>query len=288
MTWDFNCRLLSVVVTLCLVMTVSNYNYWLALLIGLGFTHYALSIYYASSKIRELGFSSEFTIPLISLAGLCSLVYFLKFPLEVYFGLHHAFNEAYLKRRGSPNQTAHSELLASRRCLLHLTVYFFILRGDSHLTQIPQWLIWGFVVFAGLAYGLKVRELARDKAAAFLWSDHSIELGLMVVLLLSLFFKITFFQIVFYHFVLWMLLPLPMMKQKGRASLEQYLLLTAAGLLLYYGGLIVFAPTQFSVALAFVLSQFYLWSYIHITTSFALSSSHPLWIVRLFAPAANS
>ncbi|MGH7885697.1 MAG: hypothetical protein ACRENO_08395, partial [Thermodesulfobacteriota bacterium] len=30
--------------------------------------------------------------------------------------------------------------------------------------------------------------------------------------------------------------------------------------------------------------QFYLWSYIHITTSLALSSAHPDWIIKIFRP----
>ena len=94
-----------------------------------------------------------------------------------------------------------------------------------------------------------------------------------------------------YHFVLWTLLPIPQMKAKGRRALESYALLTAAGLALYYGALITFAPAQFNDALIFVLGQFYLWSYIHITASFALSAAHPRWIREIFAlpakPSAN-
>lgn len=285
MSWDFNCRLLSVLITLALVAVIPQHSYWLALLIGLGFTHYALSFYYASSRIRELGTSPNALIPLVGLAGLFALFYLLEFPLEVYFGLHHAFNEAYLKRgnQGSLSHPNGNTEIAAQRCLLHLAVYFCILRGDAHLTQIPQWLSWGFALFAILAYGWQVRTLAKDKGAAIPWSQHSIELGLIAVLALSLVFKITFFQIVFYHFVLWTLLPLPMMKRKGEGALQQYLMLTAAGLLLYFGILIVVAPNQFSDMLAFMLSQFYLWSYIHITASMALSTAHPRWIVDLFA-----
>jgi hypothetical protein len=288
-SWDFNCRLLSVLITLALVAVVPQYSYWLALLIGLGFTHYALSFYYARSRIRELGTSSNHLIPLVGLAGLFALFYLLEFPLEVYFGLHHAFNEAYLKR-GNQESKGNTEI-AAQRCLLHLAVYFCILRGDAHLTQIPQWLTWGFALFAIFVYGRQVQTLAREKGAAIAWSQHSIELGLIAVLALSLLFKITFFQIVFYHFILWTLLPLPMMKQKGDGALQQYLMLTAAGLLLYFGVLIVFAPNQFSAVLVLMLSQFYLWSYIHITASMALSTAHPRWIVNLFArqaPAALS
>ncbi|MFT4614002.1 MAG: hypothetical protein ACI9NT_001144 [Bacteroidia bacterium] len=57
----------------------------------------------------------------------------------------------------------------------------------------------------------------------------------------------------------------------------------AAGfVLLYFGALAVITAMQFSSTMTIVLSQFYLWSYIHITASMALSAAHPQWLVRLF------
>jgi hypothetical protein len=94
-TWHFNCRLLGLLITLALTLTITEYSYWLALLIGVGFVHYALSFYYASARMRELGSDPDAAVLLLSLAGLFAAVYFLGFSLEVYFGLHHAFNEAF-------------------------------------------------------------------------------------------------------------------------------------------------------------------------------------------------
>jgi hypothetical protein len=287
-TWHFNCRLLGLLITLALTLTITEYSYWLALLIGVGFVHYALSFYYASARMRELGSDPDAAVLLLSLAGLFAAVYFLGFSLEVYFGLHHAFNEAYLKRASNADKSGTSTELAPLRCLLHLALYFCILRNDPRLAEFPALLLWIFAGATAVAYVLKLRALSKAKGISVVWSDHSVELGMLAVLLLSFYFRITFFQFVLYHFVIWTLLPIPAMKARGEGHLQQYLLLTAAGLALYFGAITVVAPTQFSATLTVVLSQFYLWSYIHITASMALSSAHPQWLVRLFqrGPAA--
>ena len=74
---------------------------------------------------------------------------------------------------------------------------------------------------------------------------------------------------------------LSVLRAAGTHKLIEYALLSV-------GTLGLFAPLTISqlgsnlVPLSAVYSQFYFWSYVHITASFALSAAHPDWIVQLF------
>lgn len=261
---------------------IDVHSYWLAAVIGLGFTHYALSFYYARSRITALATNPASALPVLSLGGLFCVVYFLEFPLEVYFGIHHAFNEAYLKRYGEKSGAA-QESMAPYRCLLHLAAYFCVLRNDTHLSQFPAGLLWGFIAVSCVLYGLKAKASQVDRRFNALVTDHCVEVSLLVAVAVSCFVEINFLQVVMYHFVLWTLLPLPMMRRRGGGHLEQYLLLTGATLALIFGALLLVPAGKLSAVLVVALSQFYLWSYLHISASMALSSAHPNWIVKLFA-----
>jgi hypothetical protein len=92
---------------------------------------------------------------------------------------------------------------------------------------------------------------------------------------------------VLYHFVLWTVVPVPVLKRKGKEHLIQYALLSIAILAFFLAMTMGNFVSDF-VKLTFWLGQFYIWSYIHITASFALSPAHPLWLVQLFRPSISS
>ena len=106
---------------------------------------------------------------------------------------------------------------------------------------------------------------------------------MLFAVLASLFVKITFLHVVLYHFLAWAILPFPSLRLRGRGFVTQYAGLTIALL----GIFLVFSlPGLFRYSLhqSVLMDQFYIWSYIHITGSLALSSTHPDWIVSLFKP----
>lgn len=283
MNWDLSCRIASVAITALLVVLIADYSQWVSLVIGFGFAHYLLSFYYARAGIKTILASPTMQLPLASLAALLGVIYFLDFPLEIYFGVHHACNEAYLKRRASGVRSDSCGQLNAARALLQLAAYFCILRHDPMVGQLPV----GFLgVFLGIAFTIYLVQLraARPQSRdtlAWMLKESGVESIALLVVGLSFFVEITFLQIVMFHFILWTVVPLPAMRQKGANQLAEYGLLTAGALLFF----IVLTMSQlFSsyFSLSFFYSQFIIWSYIHITTSFALSSAHPQWIVQLF------
>jgi hypothetical protein len=229
LSWDLTTRCSAIAITGVLVWLLGSDRYWVGLVISFGLAHYLLSFYYAAGRMRGLVVSPTLALPLVSLGLLLVVVYFLKFPLEIYFGIHHACNEGYLRR--------------------------YHRQADG--TADPQ-----------------LQGLSRLR-------DSSVEWLVLAVVGLSLLVKISFLQMVMYHFVLWTIIPVPVLRAAGTHKLIEYALLSF-GTLDLFAALTITQLGSNLVPLSAVYSQFYFWSYVHITASFALSAAHPDWIVQLF------
>jgi hypothetical protein len=286
---DLHSRTASIALTAALAALVTDYSQWVALVIGFGFAHYLLSFYYARAGIRSQLGDPALLLPLVSLCALLAVVYFLDFPLEIYFGVHHACNEGYLRRRSSRMTAYSTASLQGSRALFHLAAYFCILRFDAVVGQLPDAFLWSFLTVAAVLHAFQLLAAQRqpDNETAGLLRESAIELLLLLLVGLSIFTRVTFLQFVMYHFILWTLLPIAAIRQQGRSQLAEYGLLTVGALLFF---IVLITNQLFStyLNLSFYYSQFILWSYIHITTSFALSSAHPQWMVDLFRRHANA
>ncbi len=105
----------------------------------------------------------------------------------------------------------------------------------------------------------------------------------------SLYMKIRIDHVIFYHFVVWVFLPILQGEKKGSFSTSRYLLWMLGAAACF----VLISPIS---GLPFALSQdafsfqFTLWGYIHITSSFFLSSFNPAWLTRLlrFAPPSKN
>lgn len=90
---------------------------------------------------------------------------------------------------------------------------------------------------------------------------------------------------VLYHFVFWALYPLPRMMKKGFGEAGKYIGINVA---LSVGFILIspaaFIPVHASMPMWFTM--FMVFSYLHITMSFALSTAHPAWITRWVQPRA--
>ncbi len=280
MSWDLATRCSAIAMTVVLVWLLGSGRSWVGLVISFGLTHYLLSFYYAASRIRGLVASPALALPLVSLGLLLTVVYFLKFPLEIYFGIHHACNEGYLRRYHRQAEGTADPQLPALRTLFHLAAYLCILRHDAHVSQMPEAWLWLFLAVSGLLYARQVGIGNQQQGLARL-KDTSVEWLMLAAVGLSFLVEITFLQMVMYHFVLWTIVPIPMLRAAGAHKLVEYALLSVATLGLF-SVLTISQLGSSIVPLSALFSQFYFWSYVHITTSFALSAAHPDWVVQLF------
>jgi hypothetical protein len=250
---------------------------------SLGLAHYALALGYAGRPARQILHAPLRLVPFAALVLLAVGLYRADVPLLLCFGIHHALNEAYL-RRTSDDATYRSRI-APTSAAFHLAAYLVVLRDEPALYWLqPAW-SWAFLL---LACVLLLRRAGQVAVAGFarrldVWAP---ELTSAILVGLSLLTAIPFLHVVLFHFVLWGLLPIERLPWRGRRSLPAYLALStaisAAFLVLSPLGV---APFRLGVA-AFTL-QFFLWSYLHILLSFALSDAQPDWIVRAFRGAPS-
>ncbi|MGB7451574.1 MAG: hypothetical protein WBM36_05560 [Lysobacterales bacterium] len=281
MSWDLATRCSAIAITVVLVWLLGSDRYWVGLVISFGLAHYLLSFYYAAGRMRGLVVSPTLALPLVSLGLLLLVVYFLEFPLQIYFGIHHACNEGYLRHyHRQANGIADSQLPAFRT-LFHLAAYLCILRHDAYVGQVPEIWLWLFLAVSGLLYARQLLIANQSLQGLSRLRDSSVEWLVLGVIGLSLLVKITFLQMVMYHFVLWTIVPIPVLRAAGTHKLTEYALLSV-GTLGLFAALTISQLGSNLVPLSAVYSQFFFWSYVHITASFALSAAHPDWIVQLF------
>lgn len=277
-------RILSIICVIAIKVSVPNQTTWMSLVFSLGFGHYLLSIVYAKNQLvqsfRQL--QSSVMMGLLLIAG--GLLYYIDFSLVIFFGIHHVFNEVYLVNRSLvQSETRSFTFYRISSIVLNFFIYFVILRDTPGLDFInPDLLLGGLIISYGVfAYSLfGIRKYLKGGK---LIDSFAFELTGMIFVVLSYFIYIGFVDIVFYHFVFWVFYPIQKFSSFGKLPLARYLFLTVACTVIF----LILSPIGFfnyQDSGSIFYKQFFLWSYIHITSSFALSSAHPVWITRLFKP----
>lgn len=238
---------------------------------SVGFAHYLLALYYASAQLRAAAHAGPQLLSVAGLGVLSLFLYQIDFPLVVYFGLHHALNEAY--GRGRSTDTAR---LAAAAAVFQGVAYATVLRFVPQFAGVDQIWIWAAFTLAGLWFAV---ELYQTRALRFDLCAPEIATAMLVVI--SLFVQPTFVQFVLYHFMLWVLLPVERLSARGENAVLRYaaLSIVVTGLCLLVSPI---GPPALRLPIAWFNEQFLFWSYAHITLSFALSDAHPAWLVRLF------
>ena len=163
-------------------------------------------------------------------------------------------------------------------------MYFFVIRDSYVVAQLPEWSLLAWLILAYLLLWSRLKQVTEETVtfSKFI-QTYRYECLMIFAVIASLFVSITFLQVVLYHFLTWAILPIPALKARGDGHLTQYAGLSVAitGLFLIFS---IPGLTSYSVSQGLLMDQFYLWSYIHITASMALSATHPDWIVQLFKP----
>ncbi|MFN8641773.1 MAG: hypothetical protein U0802_09000 [Candidatus Binatia bacterium] len=250
---------------------------------SLGFAHYFLALRYSTRQLGQAVATAPQRLLLLALPLLSVGLYADEVTLVAYFGIHHALNEAYLRRPGAAAVRSRGWLPAAGTAF-HALAYATVLRRDPGFA----WVEWWWAAPALVAAGAWVVLAAKQEAlpGARLLDTCASEAGALLLLAGSLFVRVAFLAVVLYHFILWALLPVDKLRARGRGALAEYVGLSVGliGVALLLSPL---GPGRTPAATAAFSQQFLFWSYAHITLSFALSDAHPAWMARLFRGSAG-
>lgn len=207
-----------------------------SIFIGVLFSHYALSIWYSRRKLKQV---VTMQVPALAIGFLVTASILLPIvavpSLVLYFGFHHALNEGYMlvgRRRGPIVLDRPARHLLVARMVLAGAVYALVLCRDHTFWQIPYQ---GWMAITGIAFlvflGLLVRARAGLKRAeiADVIAFEAIGAGVALITLVA---PIIFWDVVFYHLIVWILLPLRQLP--GAAAKLKFVAQTAAASAVFF------------------------------------------------------
>lgn len=264
----------------------------IAVVIAIGLSHYALSFVYSRRQMGELLKRPSSYLPVALLVPVTAAMIFLDGPatlfLVLYFGLHNALTETYfmnkaLGDRDEPKMRG----LALWRLSWNVLAFLVILWGRLGLdkSSLLISLVTAGAILAG--YGTVQRIwFLRDRLSRQALVDQLAFEALLAGLLFASFFmpEVSFAQFVLYHFVMWLFIPLPGLARSGARPLATYFGATVV----IFMTVLAITPLIFdkvAIPIPQLVDQLYLWGYIHISASFALSNLNPRWITRFFLDA---
>ena len=209
--------------------------------------------------------------------------------LVLYFGLHNALTETYLMnlplgKRDAPGLVGFVGWRLSWNMLAYLVIMWHRL-GLISRSSVLFVIVLVAAILAGYETFRRIWSF-RDRLSRETLFDQLAFEGLVAGLLAASFFipPLSFAQFVLYHFAMWVLIPLPGLAKKGSRPMVNYLGVTV----ILFVAVMAITPLMFepiSIRIPELADQLYLWGYIHISASFALSSLNPLWITRFFLDA---
>jgi len=194
---------------------------WESFVYSTAISHYLLSIYYSKKQISKVLSQPQSILPLFMVLGLGSWVIYTNFPLVIYFGIHHVFNEVYILKKEMPAEK-HPWLRPLRLggLLLHLSAYFFLVRNHQNLQGIDPSIFLAALIVSGIFF-IGALLHARKILTVRQFIDHSLlEIIFLILCVASNFYVFQANQIVAYHFVFWFYYPvLKFLKVKSREEI---------------------------------------------------------------------
>ncbi len=280
-------RLASILVVFVLWRSLSLPNY-VAVYFSIVMGHYLLALLFSGKQIRQVLGQTASRPPfaaLLSVTGL--LVFFVKPSIDVYFGLHHALNEAYATNTFSGDSQKRWDRLDVSRFFFNLFTYYVIARSNLSISNVfPAWfLAAGWAVSLVLMAYFLFRARSSMERSRFL--DYVLMEALALVLVgLSLQYKFETHYVMMYHFIFWILFPALKTAMRGAGPSHLAYFAWTAVVTGAFSCLFTWLwGRPFMVGLTYpqMVTQVALWGYVHITLSLALSSANPRWIRRVFA-----
>ena len=260
---------------------------WRSFVYSLSLGHVFMALVYSKKQITQVMDSPYSLLKVFGSLVVSFAMYLTGFSLGAYFAIHHAFSEVYLLDRVTgPKDRVEVKALRTSALVLNFLMYFFILRHLHYLLSRSAPFLFIALILSYTAFFYCLNRVRTSLSLAEFIDNCTFEIMGLGLIAASLFVKITFLQIICYHFLFWMVFPLPKIINQGRRELVRYVGLTA----LITGGLLLFSPiglVELHFSELFFQNQFLLWSYVHITTSFVLSDAQPKWITHGFRPARS-
>lgn len=293
----YSMRLSAVAIAALLAVGLRDEVAWQSAVTSIGFGHYLLSMWYARGRLSGLGGDWATAVPTLAAVVAGSLVYLAGFPLILYFAAHHVCNETYIVAGASEGLRPSSRrLLRAASIALHGLLYFTLLRSEfgqvllrrgvvESLAEIdrPPLLFFAPLALAYVAYAAVLVRVRRELDRPALLELSIVELAGLALVGVSLVTPIRFLDVVCYHFVFWWFFPASRLARCGAGPVVRY----AGWMTVLVGATFLLSPAvlpDYPFRDSIYLRQFLLWSHIHITSSFFLSSANPQWIRRWFTP----
>jgi hypothetical protein len=297
----YSMRLAAVAIAVLAAVGIRDEIVWQSAVTSIGFGHYLLSVWYARGRMSKLGGEWSTALPTLGAVIVGVGLYAFRFPLIVYFAAHHVCNEAYIAAGAADGLSDQAQRrLRTASMALHTLLYFALLRSEfaevfvkrGYLESAADMQRPGYWFFAPLAiaYGVYFALLlaARPKLSRQSLLELSVlEIAGLGLLAASFWTPIRFLDVVCYHFVFWWFYPASKLAVRGPGAIVNY----AAWMAVLVGATFMLSPAvlpDYPFKDSVYLKQFLLWSHIHITSSFFLSSAHPEWIRRWFAPGRGA
>jgi hypothetical protein len=259
--------------------------YNIVIFFGLG--HYILSVIYARKNLMAIASRPAKAASFTGVLGAGWWLYISQFNLQLLFLPHHVFNEVYSTKKEIllPNSQPQIKALTGAGMLLNTVLYMQILNtpqlmGWYWLEENMTPLIWlSTCVF--IVCLLRVQRLIGWKRT---FDACCFEAIAFVVLYSTRFVPVNFFSVVLYHFVFWAAYPLSnFMAQKNSGATRSYVL-TNIAVMAALALVAPFSPLPWRIDADVWSQAFLIGSFLHITSSLAVSRAQPDWIWRLFLP----
>lgn len=260
---------------------------WISIVYSISFGHYIVGLAYSGKQIKRVTEDPGKFLPFIVILAAGACLYLLGLPLQYYFGVHHALNEAYAVNRVTRVDAREVRWLRAAGLFLHLFLFFSLIRDSHAVAWISRDVLFGGLAVSYLAYFRLLRRSRSLFSKEELINNSAFEIVGLLIFWASFHVRISVYHIALYHYLFWMFYPALGLRREGLRPLLAYAGLT----LLVTGPFILWSPMgiladHFSMR-AYHL-HFLLQSYFHISISFALSSANPLWIRRVFEPPLSA
>lgn len=270
-------RLLAVTLVAAASLILSRVD-MLLVTVALLFAHYPLAFFFSARTMSRMTDGWKVWRSLGFILGLSVVLIFLDpFSWGLYFAIHHALTEGFLLPdenlpENSPGYFPFGIMEESLRVAFHVFIYCFTVRSSFNFDWLySPWLIAGAALcFLSLMIFFPKRR-------------NWIHLGFgWLPLVVSLFVPIYFYHLLLYHVLIWIFFPALNQFRHEPQRLKLHLLTNVGLSTLFLLVLFVYQdPFRYETWEAcqpFLL----IGTYIHITSSFALSSLNPLWIRRIW------
>jgi hypothetical protein len=266
-----------------------NFYAFAMVLYAVTITHYLVAFVYSRRQISMIVRNPSSWAPALVCVALGPILYFLQLSATIFFGVHHVFNEVYLTRANEPakQQSGSDKLLRRTALLLNMSIYLAVLRHDPAL----QWLNpkATFVVLAVTtgAMALILFKKRHEYTRAEMLQLCVAELWTLSLVPFANKLHINLFQVILYHVIFWTIYPVKAMLKGGLAPVLRYSAITVAFLAVSVA-IAPFSGLPWRLSFTTYERLFWLLGYLHISTSFALSSAHPMFMRKLFQAGAKT